>query len=48
MAKFQFKLKAVEEFRTKKEQKMLEELSVSQRNYQQKINDKKILLAKKQ
>lgn len=48
MAKFQFKLKAVEDFRTKKEQKMLEELSVSQRNYQQKINDKKMLLAKKQ
>jgi len=48
MAKFQFKLKTVEEFRTKKEQKMLEELSVSQRNYQQKINEKKVLLTKKQ
>lgn len=48
MAKFRFELEAVEKFRTQKEQKMLEELSVSQKNYQDKINQKKELLNKKQ
>lgn len=48
MAKFKFKLETVEKVRLQKEQKMLEELSVSQRNYQEKINAKKDLLAKKQ
>jgi len=48
MAKFRFELEAVEKFRMQKEQKMLEELSISQKNYQDKINQKKQLLAKKQ
>ncbi len=48
MAKFKFKLEAVEMIRTQKEQKMLEELSHAQRVYQQKIDDKKAVLAKKQ
>lgn len=48
MAKFRFQLDAVEKIRVQKEQKMLEELAASQRNYQQKIAEKKALLAKKQ
>jgi flagellar FliJ protein len=48
MAKFKFQLEAVEKVRTQKEQKMLEELSIAQKNYLQKIEDKKALLAKKQ
>ena len=48
MAKFNFKLDAVEKVRTQKEQKMLEELSTAQRNYQQKIEEKKAVLSKKQ
>jgi flagellar FliJ protein len=48
MAKFTFKLDAVEKFKIQKEQKMLEELGISQRNYQKKIAEKKELLAKKQ
>jgi flagellar FliJ protein len=48
MAKFKFKLDTVEKVRLGKEQKMLEELSLSQRAYQEKITVKKELLAKKQ
>jgi len=48
MAKFRFQLDAVEKIRVQKEQKMLEELAASQRNYQQKITEKKVLLSKKQ
>jgi len=48
MAKFKFQLEAVEKVRTQKEQKMLEELAVSQRAYQAKIDEKKNLLNKKQ
>jgi flagellar FliJ protein len=48
MAKFKFQLEAVEKVRTQKEQKMLEELSVAQRNYQEKIAEKRAILAKKQ
>jgi len=48
MAKFRFQLDAVEKIRVQKEQKMLEELAASQRNYQQKIAEKKVLLSKKQ
>ena len=48
MAKFQFQLHTVEKVRIQKEQKMLEELSISQKKYQEKIADKKALLAKKQ
>jgi flagellar FliJ protein len=48
MAKFRFELQTVEKVRQQKEQKMLEELSSSQRNYQDKINAKKALLTKKQ
>ncbi len=48
MAKFQFQLQAVEKVRAQKEQKMLEELSVSQGKYQEKIAKKKELLNKKQ
>lgn len=48
MAKFKFHLEAVEKVRTQKEQKMLEELSLCQRVYQEKIRIKRDLLAKKQ
>jgi flagellar FliJ protein len=48
MAKFKFHLEAVEKVRTQKEQKMLEELSLCQRVYQEKIQIKRNLLAKKQ
>jgi flagellar export protein FliJ len=48
MAKFKFQLESVEKVRTQKEQKMLEELSLSQRAYQEKITVKKEILAKKQ
>ncbi len=48
MAKFKFKLEAVEKVRIQKEQKMLEELSISQRNYHEKITAKRDLLEKKQ
>jgi len=48
MAKFKFHLDAVEKVRTQKEQKMLEELSLCQRVYQEKIQVKRDLLAKKQ
>jgi flagellar FliJ protein len=48
MAKFQFQLQTVEKVRVKKEQKMLEELSVSQAKFQEKIANKKALLQKKQ
>jgi flagellar protein FliJ len=48
MAKFQFQLASVEKVRNQKEQKMLEELAVAQRNYLEKINEKKTLLGKKQ
>lgn len=48
MAKFQFQLQAVEKVRLQKEQKMLEELSISQQKYQEKISEKKVLLNKKQ
>ena len=48
MAKFKFHLESVEKVRTQKEQKMLEELSLCQRAYQEKINAKKDLLSKKQ
>ena len=48
MAKFKFQLETVEKVRLQKEQKMLEELSVSQRAYQEKIAAKKTLLDKKQ
>lgn len=48
MAKFQFQLQTVEKVRIQKEQKMLEELSISQGKYQEKIANKKALLAKKQ
>jgi len=47
MARFQFQLQAVEKVRTQKEQKMLEELSISQQKYQEKISKKKQLLNKK-
>jgi flagellar FliJ protein len=48
MAKFKFQLETVEKVRTQKEQKMLEELSLSQRAYQEKIAQKRDLLNKKQ
>jgi flagellar FliJ protein len=48
MAKFKFHLEAVEKVRTQKEQKMLEELSLCQRVYQEKIRVKRELLDKKQ
>ena len=48
MAKFNFQLQTVEKVRVQKEQKMLEELSVSQGKYQEKIANKKSLLNKKQ
>lgn len=48
MAKFKFQLETVEKVRTQKEQKMLEELSLTQRAYQEKIAQKKLLLDKKQ
>ena len=48
MAKFRFKLDAVEKIRVQKEQKMLEELANSQRNYQGRISEKRALMAKKQ
>ena len=48
MAKFKFQLETVEKVRIQKEQKMLEEMSVSQRNYQEKIAQKRALLDKKQ
>ena len=48
MAKFQFQLQTVEKVRVQKEQKMLEELSVSQGKYQEKITNKKNLITKKQ
>ncbi len=48
MAKFKFHLEAVEKVRTQKEQKMLEELSLCQRVYQEKIRVKRDLLTKKQ
>ena len=48
MAKFKFQLETVEKVRTQKEQKMLEELSLNQRAYQEKIASKRVLLDKKQ
>jgi flagellar FliJ protein len=48
MAKFKFQLETVEKVRLQKEQKMLEELSLNQRAYQDKIAAKKSLLTKKQ
>jgi flagellar FliJ protein len=48
MAKFKFHLESVEKIRIQKEQKMLEELSETQRVYQSKITDKRLLLQKKQ
>jgi flagellar FliJ protein len=48
MAKFKFQLEPVEKVRIQKEQKMLQELSESQRAYQAKISDKRLLLQKKQ
>ena len=48
MAKFKFQLESVEKVRLQKEQKKLEELSLSQRAYQEKIAAKKELLEKKQ
>ena len=48
MAKFKFQLASVEKVRVQKEQKMLEELAHSQRNYQEKLGAKNELLAKKQ
>ncbi len=48
MAKFKFQLETVEKVRTQKEQKMLEELSLCQRAYQEKVETKKELLHKKQ
>lgn len=48
MAKFKFQLEAVEKVRIQKEQKKLEELSASQRAYQEKLTEKTNLLNKKQ
>ncbi|MBS1958652.1 MAG: flagellar export protein FliJ [Bdellovibrionales bacterium] len=48
MAKFKFQLEAVEKVRIQKEQKMLEDLAVAQRNYLEKVKAKRELLAKKQ
>ena len=48
MAKFKFKLDSVEKVRLQTEQKKLEELSLCQRTYQEKIAHKKSLLSKKQ
>jgi flagellar FliJ protein len=48
MAKFKFQLESVEKVRMQKEQKMLEELSLCQRAYQEKITHKKEILTKKQ
>lgn len=48
MAKFKFKLDSVEKVRLQTEQKKLEELSLCQRTYQEKISHKKSLLSKKQ
>jgi flagellar FliJ protein len=48
MAKFKFHLESVEKIRIQKEQKLLEELSESQRVYQSKISEKRALLLKKQ
>lgn len=48
MAKFKFKLETVEKVRLQTEEKMLQELSLNQRAYQEKINAKKDLLTKKQ
>ena len=48
MAKFKFQLESVEKVRLQKEQKMLEVLSESQRDYLAKIQAKRGLLAKKQ
>lgn len=48
MAKFQFHLEAVEKVKNQKEQKMLEDLAVAQRNYLAKIEEKRLLLTKKQ
>lgn len=48
MAKFKFQLESVEKVRLQKEQKMLEALSVSQRDYLARIQAKRDLLGKKQ
>jgi flagellar FliJ protein len=48
MAKFKFQLESVEKVRLQKEQKMLEILSESQRDYLAKIQAKRALLGKKQ
>jgi flagellar FliJ protein len=48
MNKFRFQLETVEKVRTQKEQAMLEELSRSQKAYQEKIGEKKHYLEKKQ
>jgi flagellar FliJ protein len=48
MAKFKFQLESVEKVRMQKEQKMLEVLSESQRDYLAKIQAKRGLLGKKQ
>jgi flagellar FliJ protein len=48
MAKFKFELESVEKVRLQKEQKMLEALSVSQKEYLAKIQAKRTLLEKKQ
>lgn len=48
MAKFQFKLEAVEMLKKQNEQKALEELGQYQRNFQEKIDAKRMLQEKKQ
>jgi flagellar FliJ protein len=48
MAKFKFQLESVEKVRLQKEQKMLEALSESQRDYLARIQAKRDLLGKKQ
>lgn len=48
MGKFKFQLEAVEKVRLNKEQKMLEDLAVAQKNYLAKIDEKRALFAKKQ
>ncbi|MBU6154116.1 MAG: flagellar FliJ family protein [Bdellovibrionales bacterium] len=48
MAKFKFQLESVEKVRLQKEQKMLEALSESQRDYLSRIQTKRELLTKKQ
>lgn len=47
MAKFKFQLEAVEKVRIQAEEKALETMSIQQKIYQEKINYKKELIAKK-